>query len=857
MKKMKKIILSCLAVLLLIVIGYYTHYFIYYVKYDAYKEVLTTYDYVEGREFVPLVDKDNKIANMVLVSESEELKLYTDTVTTEIAIYDKRTGEITYSNPIDADNDIATGINKSFLKSQIIIDYYNDKRTSGTMNSYDMSTKNGQFTLEGIDNGVRYIYTFGSLGSPTGIVPVYITKERLQIYLDKMDVVDARNIKGKYVESKTKGGFLELTSASKKKSTLAKMTLLLEGAGYTAEDYQSDMAEASGEEEQLVTFTITIDYQLEKDSLVVTVPTHKIKETGGAKIYNLQLLRFFGAANKEETGYMVVPNGSGSLINFNNGKVTAPTYLQYVYGIDPLSTDFSVVENTEDARFPIFGMKREDSAFLGVIENGDALGIISADIAGKLNGYNYVYPIFLLRGSEKLAMFGTTGQGSDLPVVENEIYQLDIKVRYSFMKKEDASYAGMANYLRDDLLSKGILSKKKEEESIPFYVDIIGGVKQTEHFLGVPYHELYKATTFREAGIIAESLYAMGITNLRMNYEGWFNGGFYHDVPNKITGVNKLGGKKELEKLSDKIEENGGKLFVDVAFQKVSYISKRYRYQVESSKYYGGGFTAIFGQVNPVTLRNLSALGYRETMYNLISPKFITRYVDKFVKGIEGYDVTGITLRDLGDTLHSDKKRTNVINREEAKYVIKDQLRKVDATGKEVIVNGGNFYSLAYIDEIMNMSIGHNAYYLVDEEIPFYQMIVHGTINYTGATINLSDNYDKTDLILRLLEYGASPHFTFTYEDSNNFKYSGLNRFYATKYDNWLEDAKEIYQEVNDVLHLVNGHYVINHEIISSGVKKVTYDNGIILYINTNKREVKIDDEIIDGRSYKLWGVEK
>jgi hypothetical protein len=857
MKKIKKIILSCLAILLLIVIGYYTHYFIYYVKYDAYKEVLATCDYKAGKEFVPLVDSDNKIANMVLVSESEELKLYTNTATAEIAIYDKRTSEVTYSNPVDADDDTATGINKSFLKSQVIIDYYNDKRTVGTMNSYDMSTKNGRFTSEGIDNGIRYIYTFGDLGSPTGIIPVYIKAERLQIYLDKMQAVDARNIKGRYTESKTIDGFLELTSASKKKSTLTKMTTIFEGVGYTVEDYQNDMAAASGTEEELVTFTIAIEYQLEKDSLVVTVPTGKIEETGGAKIYNLQLLRYFGAANKEETGYMVVPNGSGSLINFNNGKISAPTYLQYVYGIDPLSTDFSVVENTEDARLPIFGVKKEESAYIGVIENGDALGIITADVAGKLNGYNYVYPTFLLRGTEKLAMFGTTGQGSDLPVVESEIYKLDIKVRYSFMEKEDASYAGMANYLRNDLLSKGILDKNEEEESIPFYVDIIGGVKQTEHFLGIPYHELYKATTFKEAGIIADSLYALGITNLRMNYEGWFNGGFYHDVPDKITGVSKLGGKKELEKLSDKIEEKGGKLFIDVAFQKVTYISKRYRYQVESSKYYGGGFTAIFGQVNPVTLRNLSALGYRETLYNLISPKFITRYVEKFVKAIDKYEITGIALRDLGDTLHSDKKRTNVINREEAKCVIQDQLRKVDSTGKDVIVNGGNFYSLGYIDEIMNMPLTHNAYYLIDEEIPFYQMIVHGTMNYTGATINLSDTYDKTDLVLRLIEYGASPHFTFTYEDSNNFKYSGMNRFYATKYDNWLEDIRDIYKEVNDVLCLVTGRYVTNHEILSDGVRKITYDNGIVLYININKNDAIIGDDIISGRSYKLLGVEK
>lgn len=49
---------------------------------------------------------------------------------------------------------------------------------------------------------------------------------------------------------------------------------------------------------------------------------------------DIDLLEYFGAAGPEEEGYMFVPDGSGALIMFNNGKVNAPAYIGYVYGED-------------------------------------------------------------------------------------------------------------------------------------------------------------------------------------------------------------------------------------------------------------------------------------------------------------------------------------------------------------------------------------------------------------------------------------------------------------------------------------------------------------------------------------------
>lgn len=75
------------------------------------------------------------------------------------------------------------------------------------------------------------------------------------------------------------------------------------------------------------------------------------------------------------------------------------------------------------------------------------------------------------------------------------------------------------------------------------------------------------------------------------------------------------------------------------------------------------------------------------------------------------------------------------------------------------MVNNGNDYSFAYADDIINAPLTDNDYYIVDETVPFYEMLIHGYIDYSGSAINLSDTYDRSDMVLQLVETGASPAF--------------------------------------------------------------------------------------------------
>ena len=160
-----------------------------YFRYDAYKQYLSSYEVESGSEFQAAKDDKPSVPGMVLVAENDTLKLYTNTETTEIAVYEKESGNITYSNPVERDSDaIAAGVNAAELNATLTLTYYNAARNSATMNNYDMSIEKGQFTAESIENGIRYTYTLADLDSATGIVPLQITEERLQtLVLDKLD----------------------------------------------------------------------------------------------------------------------------------------------------------------------------------------------------------------------------------------------------------------------------------------------------------------------------------------------------------------------------------------------------------------------------------------------------------------------------------------------------------------------------------------------------------------------------------------------------------------------------------------------------------------------------------------------
>lgn len=839
-----KVLLSIVAVAALIVLVWQGYLTIRYRLHNGHRAIISEHvQAAEGREFTSPDKSAADVAGYTLAVQSDALRMYVEETTGNIALYDTRSDNTVYAVHPDMKNDPnATELNRSFLQSQVSIDFFTESRTPVSWNSFDSAVVREQVKLESIDNGLRVIYTFGDLSSPTGIVPVYISEERLRMFLAPLEGTREfdRNFM-RYVPSDVAEGYMEMIPGVRTAaSTLATMNELFESLGYTADDFAFDM-EGSGVEDAVpLHFVVPIDFTLDSDSLIVNVDTAGIREYAGGRIEKIHLLRAFGAGSVDEDGYLVVPNGSGSLIRFNNGKTYADEYVEYIYGQDPMLTDYVTLGNVEVSRFPFFGIEAGSRTILARVESGDTQAYLTAGISGKYHSYNYIYPGFILRGSLSLAMFGSTGNEAMMPVVEDNIPQLNLTVRYTLLTEN--GYSEMANRAREQLIEdKTLNSGNQQQEDIPFYMDLVGSTMGLKFFAGIRYMGQVPMTTYSQAKeISADLMKEYGITNQVINYQGWFNRGYYHDVANKINPVRQLGNTRELEELARSVENMGGKLYSDVNMLGAPFSTRRYNWQMESSRYYAGGMVGYWGMTNPITMYNTFSSGYPEVMHDAVSPRFLTRYMDSYIKAFSKHDLTGTSLRDMGDTLVSDRRRTDVIHREQAKEVVLHNMQNLYNMEKPIMISGGNLYALAYADDLINMPLSHNAYYVVDEEIPFYQMIVHGRLSYAGMPINLSSTFDYDSIVTRLVEYGAAPHFTFTYEEASNIKYTGLYWMYSTQYGNWSDTAAAIYKEVNSVLGKVSGAEMIHHEIKPGGMRVITYSNGVQIEVNRETNEYRI-----------------
>ena len=848
-RRKKRLIIIVVVALLVIISASALNIIFRYFKYDEYKKYEVKSKTEKGERFVAVNEDKPDVEGMVLVSENDNLKLYTNLETTEIAVYNKNDGSITYSNPQDRDTHTGTGINASNLSSTLAVTYYNKAGNVATINNYDMSIKNGQFETESIKDGIRYIYTLADEDSIASIVPYYISEDGLNKVMEKSSDYDARTVKGKY--KLENGTYVLNDSAKKSKVGMEKLNKIFEKAGYTEEDYAKDME--GHEEDESLSITIPLEYRLTDKGLEATVKAADIEEHGNVYISQIDVLQFFGAASNKAQGYILVPDGSGALINLNSGN-QATAYNQAIYDIDPVAQNYVVIEETECARLPIFGIKADDNAIFARITAGDAIASVNADVAGKLNNYNYAYASFNVREKELLNMFGVQGSKSDIPVVEKSLYKIDLSVSYSFLTKDDASYSGMARTYRKQLIDEGILKETNQSESVPLYLDIIGGVEQKKHIMGIPYEGVCAMTTYDEASEIVDNLYDSDITNLRLNYQGWFNGGIYHDVADKIKLIGSVGSKSDLESLNKKLEDKGGKLFMDVAFQKVSHESKRFTSVLEASKYYSG-YVVELGATDPSTVRQTSNLEwYDEMIYYMISPKFLNRYVDKFASKITKYDVSGINLTDLGSVLTSDKKRSELINRQQAENIVIGQYEKLAETKKNLMETGGNEYSLKYVTDIIDAPTSYSAYYIIDEQVPFYEMVIHGSISYSGEAFNLMDDDLDDDFVLNCIEYGIAPRFTLSYKDPSKMKYTSSADKYSVLYTTWLDKAKEMYGNINEALKDVDGSAMINHEKLDNGLIKVDYENGKTIYINKTSQDITVDGNTVKAKNYLKTG---
>ncbi|MCR5567496.1 MAG: hypothetical protein K6F61_11645, partial [Clostridiales bacterium] len=631
---------------------------------------------------------------------------------------------------------------------------------------------------------------------------------------------------------------------------------ILDESNYTeAQLIQEKSLFEMAETETPVLFNVTVRYRLDGEDFVAEVPYDQIRfNSDNATITAVSLLPAFGAVGAQEDGsyedgYLLVPEGSGALIRFNNQKLTQPSYYANVYGYDyGIKRDEFITETK--AVFPVFGLLRKEQSFLCVVEDASSFVSIQADINGKTpnsgrSSYNTVNAKATVL---HLDQYNVSEKTVELQLMyEKNIPETTLTQRYRFTDSGD--YVRLAesygNYLRERYPE---IKEKKASEDIPVSVELIGAIDKRVITAGLPVRKLVPMTTFEQGQSILESLRESGIRNLNARYSGWLKGGVKQKVLTGVHVPDELGGTKAIQSLITYAEEKGIPLYLD---------------SITAFGYDSGltdGFYATRDAARHITrevaeIPRFSPIYYYEDddqePYYLLHPDYAKRNASSLISWLKENGAYGIAFRDIGYLLSADYDPEQPTDRETVKKMNMETLAEAKAAGEKVNVKEGFDFTLPYADLITNMDLSGLHYVLLDRMIPFYQIAIHGSIDYTGQALNMGGDYETE--LLKSVEYGAGFHFSFSAADGAVTQESYYTSLSGTAYSGWEETAKAAILRYQKEAAGLNRLRITGHEDLTEHVAVTTYEDGTRVYVNYGDEDYAGEAKV-PARDYLIAG---
>lgn len=807
--------------------------------------------------------------------ESDDLLFALDKATTQFTVTQKSTGKVWYSNPVDAASDpIADASSKRLMQSILALEYSNVNELAVNLSTFEHSISiehaggSGIYTIEQPDaNTIKVNYSIGKVAR-TFIIPPPVPDDRFMEWYDKLD----RSIQKKVDRCYRKIDINSLLATDNKSELLEKYPDLettcvweirsatkdyqkeeLQEAyaaiGYTQEEYEKDLEYYTAtDSNEKPTYNISVIYHLDGDELIVEVPFDEIKYKKDYPITDLTLLPYFGAGSASEEGFLFVPEGSGAIIKFNNGKTSHSAYYAQLYGWDyALKRD--VVVNETRAAFPVFGISHADGAMIGIVDDYSSLATVQADVSGRRHSYNYAYASYEMVHGSKMDVSAK----SDATIIayEKKLPEGSIKQTYRFL--EGNTYTDMAKAYREDLLEKYPELQKNEDANMPISVEVIAAIDRVKQVVGMPVTLPEVLTDFEDAKALISDMAAEGYSNLSLRYTGWMNGGINHSIPKDIDITSGMGGKNGLK---DLISETNG-LGVDV------YLTGRTQNAYDSGLtdgFFKSRDVAKYISREVVEIPEYSKIWFadinesRLEHHFLLRPSVCVTLMQSLADYAKEYGV-GVGYEDTGYLLSGDYNQRRSVTREKSMDMQTEVLAGVKTAGTKIAMTVGNEYALPYADLLTQVDLFGKDNLIFDEKVPFYEIAIHGLVDYTGNAVNLSG--DAWGTVLKSAETGAGLNFSFYSEPASLVQGTEYMDYFGANYDGWKAKAKEYATRYEKEMAGLNNQFITEHRILADGVTATVYEDNTVVYVNATVFDYADETVSIPARDYLVERSEK
>lgn len=576
--------------------------------------------------------------------------------------------------------------------------------------------------------------------------------------------------------------------------------------------------------------SVTVVYTLEDGAMRAKVNCGEMLVSQGYTVESIALMDWFGArAQAAEGDYIFVPDGCGAIEEIATAAaqdVPVRTFLTY-------GADAALAQSTEtadgtvvaaNALIPAYGMKCGESAFLALIENGDAISSVQEYRRSSTQAYDRVGAAF------RITDVLLTGEAGEQTWYAGNSYNGTIGICYRFLSNKNAGYSGMAAACRELLIRNGVLSTKTvaESEYLPFVLTVDAAAANRNPNNGG------LLTDYSQMQELLSLMKAKSINNIFLRYNGLLEGASSQQLLEDSDLLDKLGNKKELEALTNYVTTQQFTLYLNLnilSFGRRSVSPWSYAATDLSGK------SISFTEENPF----VGFAGEETHKRYLLRLSRVEENVTDFIADIRAYNFGGYCIDDAGSMLYTDY-HADVVSRTSATNLLQAQASTISA-GHKLMVDTGNMYMLKNADVVSNLP-GAASYAQTEtySAVPFVQMVLHGVVEYAQAPANLSENSEQA--FLKSLEYGALPSYTWTFSKTD---VEAIDAVY--NYENQITTASEQYATANSVLHDLRAARMTAHEKVQDGVYRTEYNNSIVLYFNYTDAPVTVNSITVQPMS--------
>ncbi|MBE5786268.1 MAG: hypothetical protein E7324_01875 [Clostridiales bacterium] len=795
-----------------------------------------------------------------LVMENDRIRFEMDRKTTHFTVTDKTTGSVYYSNPKDAAKDSkAIQSNRNLMQATLVVTYTNSAG-SIDMDNFVYSIQNSNFQIEQVsENEISVEYAIGKIEREY-MIPSAITKERYDYFRGNMKKSTQKKVASNYSlyepdkldKKENKDEVIALypsvleqplyiLNAGTTATNKEKLEGYFEEGGYNADEYAEDMKLVAGKRGTTgPVFNVTMNFRLQDNDLVMEVPYSEIRYRADYPITSLTVLPMFGATDDKTDGFILVPEGGGAIIRYNNGKLRQNAYYSNVYGWN-YSTYRAELVNETRSNFPVFGMTAGDGSFLCLMEGATSYASIQADISMRNNSYNWARAKYAVLHFDQYNV--STKTTSLVYMYEDEIPDDTIIHRYRFL--DSANYVDMANAYGDYLKETGLYENSTASEHTPISVELVGAINKTVVKAGLPVDSVVATTTFDQARQILADMDGIGLENLNIRMSGWANGGINQQVLTGVHILNELGGKDGMGRLIADAKEKGIALYFD---------------GISCFAYDSGmaeGFMPIRDAARLATNEQAKIYPYDQITFRsddfydpfyLVRPEFAKRSTDNLIAALVKEQAEGVAFRDIGYLLSGDYNPKDTVTREEVKALNVQSMLDAKAAGQKVMIKAGNDYALPYADIITDVDLTGTKYAILDQQVPFWQIAVHGMKDYTGKPLTLAG--DMVGEFLKCVETGSGLNLTFMYEDTKILQDTRHTTFFGSYYASNKEKLLPMALQYQKDMAGLNQQQIISHEQLAEDVVVTGYEDGTKVYVNYAVDAYEKDGVTVNGRSY-------